>query len=214
MFKFTEGIENPLEMKLQLFAEGDADGTENQNIDGQDNGNEDAGNGDGDGGEKVPTVEELMAELAKVNAEKAKLKNSFDEASSDAAKYKKALREKQSAEEIQTEEKLKAQEEHNKYVAELEAFKKKAEAKARYALQGMNEELATKAAEAEVKGDMDELASIQRKHTENLLKEKEKEWIKSRPDINIGNGDGDELTQLEKQIESIMLGSNGLVSYQ
>ena len=214
MHKFSRGME-PLEMKLQLFGEGDTDGAENQNIDGQDNGNEDAGNDGADGAEKkTPTVEELMAELAKVNAEKAKLKNSFDEASSDAAKYKKALREKQTAEEIQTEEKIKAQEEHNRYVAELEAFKKKAEAKARYALQGMSEELATKAAEAEVKGDMDELASIQRKHTENLLKEKEKEWIKSRPDINAGNGDGDELTQLEKQIESIMLGSNGLVSYQ
>ena len=192
MFKFTEGIENPLEMKLQLFAEGNADVAENQDAGSQENGNEDAGNDGTDDGEKTPTVEELMAELAKVNAEKAKLKNSFDEASSDAAKYKKALREKQSAEEIQTEEKLKAQEEHNKYVAELEAFKKKAEAKARYALQGMNEELATKAAEAEVKGDMDELASIQRKHTENLLKEREKEWLKSRPDVNAGNGDDSE----------------------
>lgn len=156
-----------------------------------------------------PTIEELMTALAKEKAEKAKLKNSFDEAASEAAKFKKQLRERQSAKEIEDEEKLKAQEEQKRYIAELEAFKKKAEAEARYALQGMNKELATKAAEAEVKGDMDELASIQRKHTETLLKEKEKEWLKNRPDVNAGNGDVDEKALLEKQIENIML--NGVL---
>lgn len=139
---------------------------------------------------KTPSIEELMTELAKEKAERAKLKNSLDNASSEAAKYKKALREKQSAEEIQTEEKLKAQEEHNKYVAELEAFKRKAEAKARYALQGMNEELATQAAEAEVSGDYDLLAKVHKQHTEALLKAKEAEWLKNRPDPNVGNDGG------------------------
>ena len=154
---------------------------------------------------KTPTVEELMIELAKERAEKAKLKTSFDQASSDAAKYKKALREKQSAEEIMTEEKAKAEEEYKKYVAELESYKKTAEAKARYALMGMNEELSLKAAEAEIKGDMDELAAIQKRHTESLLRAKEQEWLKSRPEINSGNGESDENAALEKQVQSIML---------
>lgn len=210
----TEG-KTILPMNLQLFAEkGESDGNaagqepETQNV--GDTG-QDANNSDGQ--ENTPSIEQLMTELAKERAERAKLKNSLDEASSEAAKYKKQLREKQTAKEIEDEEKQKEAEAHKAYVAELEAFKKKAEAKSRYALQGMNEELATKAAEAEVKGDMDELASIQRKHTEILLKEKEKEWIKSRPDINAGNGEGDETAQLEKQIEAIMFGNNGLVNY-
>ena len=141
--------------------------------------------------EKAPTVEELMAELARERAEKAKLKNSFDNASSEAAKYKKALRERQSAEEIQNEEKQKAEEAHKAYVAELEKFKRTAEAKARYALQGMGEELAKAAAEAEVQGDYDALAKIQKQHSDALIKAKEAEWLKSRPEINAGNS-GDE----------------------
>lgn len=141
--------------------------------------------------EKTPTVEELMAELARERAEKAKLKNSFDNASSEAAKYKKALRERQSAEEIQNEEKQKAEEAHKAYVADLEKFKRTAEAKARYALQGMTEELAKQAAEAEVQGDYDALAKIQKQHTDALIKAREAEWLKNRPEINAGNS-GDE----------------------
>ena len=187
----TEGTKTILPMNLQLFAE---KGEVDSNAGGQEPNTQDAGdvnqeNDNPEDQEATPSVEQLMTELAKERAERAKLKNSLDEASSEAAKYKKQLREKQTAKEIEDEEKQKQAEAHKAYVAELEAFKKKAEAKSRYALQGMSEELATKAAEAEVKGDMDELASIQRKHTEILLKEKEKEWIKSRPEVSAGNGE-------------------------
>ena len=177
---------NLMKMNLQKFAE-DADSNVNADVKPEEQKTENEGADNKD--ENQPTVEQLMAEMAKLNAEKAKLKNSLDEAASEAAKFKKALREKQSAEEIRTEEEQKAQEEHNKYVAGLEAFKKQAEAKARYALQGMNEELATKAAEAEVKGDYDLLASVQRQYAQELIKAKEKEWLKNRPDISAGNGE-------------------------
>lgn len=43
-------------------------------------------------GHDTPTVEELMAELAKERAEKAKLKNSFDTASSELSNAKKQLK--------------------------------------------------------------------------------------------------------------------------
>ena len=137
---------------------------------------------------KTPTVDELMTQLAKERAELAKLKNSLDNASSEAAKYKKALRERQSAEEIQNEEKLKAEEQRNQYIKDLETFKRKAEARSRYALQGMTEELATQAAEAEVAGDYDALAEVHKKHTEAIIKAKEAEWYKNRPDPNAGRG--------------------------
>lgn len=202
MKKFSEEQKNMIPMNLQLFAENinpdSAENPEPQDDDGGENPEEDKK-------DETLTVEELMTQLAKERAEKAKLKNSFDEASSEAAKYKRQLREKQTAKEIEDEEKQKEAEAHKAYVAELENFKKKAEAKARWALLGMSEDLATKAAEAEVKGDMDELASVQKKHQDALLKQKEKEWLKSRPDINAGNGELDDKAALEKQIEEIML---------
>ena len=138
---------------------------------------------------KAPTIEELMTELAKERAERVKLKNSLDNTASEAAKYKKALREKQSAEEIQNEEKLKAEEQQRQYIKDLETFKAKAEAKSRYALMGMSEELASQAAEAEVSGDYDLLADVHKKHTESIIKAKEAEWYKNRPDPNVGSGD-------------------------
>lgn len=57
---------------------------------------------------KTPTVEELMAELANARAEREKYKNASDKATSEAAKYKKELRSKQTAEEQEAEAKAEA----------------------------------------------------------------------------------------------------------
>ena len=56
----------------------------------------------------TPTVEELMAQLATERAEKEKYKSASDKASSEAAKYKKELRSKQTAEEQEAEAKAEA----------------------------------------------------------------------------------------------------------
>lgn len=56
----------------------------------------------------TPTVEELMAQLAAERAEKEKYKSASDKASSEAAKYKKELRSKQTAEEQEAEAKAEA----------------------------------------------------------------------------------------------------------
>lgn len=59
--------------------------------------------------ESTPTVEELMAQLATERAEKQKLQNKYNQASTEAAESKKALRAKQTAEEREAEEKAEAQ---------------------------------------------------------------------------------------------------------
>ena len=64
-------------------------------------------------------------------------------------------------------------------------------------LQGLDAELAVKAADAEVTGDMDALADIQKQHTDNLLRAKEAEWKKSRPRVNIGDGSYSNMTREE-----------------
>jgi hypothetical protein len=60
----------------------------------------------------------------------------------------------------------------------------------------MDEDLAGKAAKAEIEGDMDALADVQRQYTQALLKEKEAEWKKSRPRVNMG--DGEDSTSMTK----------------
>lgn len=98
--------------------------------------------------------------------------------------------------ELQAEQKAQEDEERQAHLKELEAYKAENEALKRYRLQGMDEELAGKAAKAEIEGDMDALADVQRQYTQALLKEKEAEWKKSRPRVNMG--DGEDSTSMTK----------------
>lgn len=59
--------------------------------------------------QNTPTVEELMAQLAEAKAETQKYQNKYNQASTEAAESKKALRAKQTAEEREAEEKAEAQ---------------------------------------------------------------------------------------------------------
>ena len=58
----------------------------------------------------------------------------------------------------------------------------------KYMKQGYSEELATKAAEAMYDGDTDALFNVQTEATTAIIKKKESEWLKSRPDVNAGTG--------------------------
>lgn len=137
----------------------------------------------------TPTVEELLAQLAQERAEKEKLKNANNKLSSENAETKKQLRAKQTAEEQEDEAKKEAEAQRNEYIKSLEAFKKKAEVKDRYiTIQGMDAVTAEKAAVAEVEGDMDTLSAIQKAFQEARLKDAQKEWYASRPDIYAGAG--------------------------
>ena len=146
---------------------------------------------------KTPSIEELMAQIAAEKAEKEKLKNQVSKANSEAAEYKKALRSKQTAQEQEDEAKREQQEQHEAYVKDLESFKNKTLAKERYLLQGMPVEMAEKAAQAEIEGDMDTLATIQKQHTDATVKAARAEWQKSIPETNRGTGDGATMTKEE-----------------
>lgn len=135
-----------------------------------------------------PTVEELMAQLAQERAERTKDKLAFDKTAKELGEVKKQLRARQSQQEIEDEAKAAEAEAQRAYVAELEKRTRTYEATDRYLALGMNAELAKKAADAEVNGDMDALASINKQHTDALIKAKEAEWILSRPQANVGEG--------------------------
>lgn len=139
-------------------------------------------------GKAEASFETLATELASTKAEMAKMKAALDKALSKNGELTKALREKQSAQEIADAAAAEEQEAHRAYVAGLEEFKSHTLAKDRYLMQGMDQEMALKAADAEIAGDMDKLADIQRQHTESIVKAREAVWKKSRPQVNTGNG--------------------------
>ena len=140
-------------------------------------------------------VSELLKQIADLKVELNKNKKARDKALSEVGEYKKQLRAKMTADEQAEIERQEAEEQRKEYVQSLEKFKQVAEATARYALQGMNQELAKQAADAEISGDMDALADIQKKHTQQVLKNAQAEWLKSRPPINAGGNDGVKITQ-------------------
>lgn len=143
------------------------------------------------------TVESVMAELAQAKAEAEKTKKALDKALKEKGDLTKKYRETLTEQQRVDMEKQEQDEEHRAYVMELEEFKKKAEAKERYMMQGMTADVATKAAEAEVSGDMAALSEIQRQHTESVLKEAKSEWQKSIPQAQFGTGEYSSMTKEE-----------------
>lgn len=171
-------VSNVLPMNLQLFAESEQEppadtppGMESET----------------ENDDEALSVEELMAQLAQERAEKEKYKSSFNKASSEAADYKKKLREKLTAEEQEEEAKREQQEQHNKYVHGIEMELNTIKATKRYMGLGMSEELASETAKAEIEGDTEAVIANMKKHQDALVKAKEAEWIKSRPPVNTGH---------------------------
>ena len=144
---------------------------------------------DTDNGEN-PTVEQLMLQLARAKAEAKKWKAASDKTSSEIANLKKENRELKTADQIAKDEEREAVEAQRREIEELKLFKRRAEAKARYAIQGMPEDLASQAAEYEVQNDFDGLAAVQKTFQQNLIKANDAKWIKERPGIQSGNGEG------------------------
>lgn len=175
--------------------------TKQQDVNKSDVKNEPQANSDSDtsqvvekneGSENVDSAantEALMAEIARMKVSEQKMKKELDKALKEKGEVTKALRAKQTAAELEDEAKREEEERHQEYVMELEEFKRKTEAKERYLMQGMSVEMATKAADAEVSGDMEALTDIQRQHTEATLKAARAEWQKSIPQPNFGTGE-------------------------
>lgn len=138
--------------------------------------------------EETTDVAELVRRIAELEVTNRKYKNVIDKSRSENNELQKQLRARMTVDEQAEIDRKEAEEQQKEYIASLEKFKSVAEAKARYALQGMDQDMAEQAAQAEINGDMDALAMIQKKYTELALKKAEAEWIKSRPQVNAGGG--------------------------
>jgi hypothetical protein len=136
------------------------------------------------------TLESLMKEVAQLKVSEAKNKKELDKALKEKADairmYRETLSDAQKAEIAQQEQ----DEERKQYVSDLEAYKQRNEALKRYmTVQGMSAELAEKAAEAEISGDMETLAEVQKQHSDSLLKAAKDEWRGSIPDPQFSSGE-------------------------
>ena len=181
-------------LNLQFFAE-DTTGADDSTAPENDPDTGETGN---EGGEKTSkSYEDALAEIAQAQAEVKKLKAERDAALKKAGDSTKALRGKMTEAELEAEKKAAEDEEKAAHLKELENYKAQNEALKRYRLQGMSDELAEKAAKAEIEGDMDALADVQAQHTKALLKEKEAEWKASRPKANMGDGEESSMTKEE-----------------
>lgn len=159
--------------------------TNNQNVDGTEN--ENAGT--------TPTVEELMAQLASERAEKEKYKNASNKASSEAAKYKKELRSKQTAEEQEAEAKAEAE--------KLQAEKFESMSKELNHIKAVNayqktigdEKSIDALIEAIADADHVAISNVIENEIQKRMKDAKAEWLKSRPPINAGGGEDASVTQ-------------------
>lgn len=172
-------LEQQADQQVEQQNSPDAKGALGANVENPDAENADSG----------ANTDALMAEIARMRVSEQKMKKELDKALKEKGEVTKALRAKQTAAELEDEAKREEEERHQAYVMELEEFKRKTEAKERYLMQGMSVEMATKAADAEVSGDMEALTDIQRQHTEATLKAARAEWQKSIPQPNFGTGE-------------------------
>ena len=188
-----------LPINLQFFAEDAAEGADEGSVstDGD-------AKSEPDEGEPSKSYEDALSEIAAVKAEAKKLKAERDAALKKTGEISKQLRAKMSEDELKAEQDAQAKEEKEAHIKELEQYKAENEALKRYRLQGMSDELAAKAAKAEIEGDMDALADVQKQHTQSLIKAKEAEWKASRPRVNVGD-DEDSSMNVPRQLLKTLL---------
>lgn len=138
--------------------------------------------------EAEPNIQDVMLELAKVKRER-------DKASAEAADYKKkykaSLDETEKASMEKAEAEAQREEEYKQLVRENTMNK----IEKQYLAMGWTAEEAERMAAAEVDSDFDAKAKIMKEVDERKKKDFEKEFLASRPDVNIGAGNGQTYTK-------------------
>ena len=179
-------------MNLQLFAEPPAGG------DGDAGDTSATGGKSGEGSNKTDPDNDddndvsLAEQVAQLKVQNAKLKKANDKATSEAASYKKQLREKQTAEEIALQEKAEKEAEREEQFQKLLRENTITKFEKNFLTLGYPADLAAKAATAQCDNDTDELFSIQQTFIEEKEKTMKADWMKSMPNPPAGNSDDDE----------------------
>ena len=140
------------------------------------------------------TVEEIETALEGIDlptdgsAEIDRLKAALSKSNSEAADYKKQLREKMSADELKAKEDAESRE---KLQSDYDALLRKvtlSENKAKFLALGYEETLAERTAEAMVDGDLEKVFANQKKHLDAMEKKIREDVLKNTPKPEGGNG--------------------------
>lgn len=137
--------------------------------------------------EPQPSLEE---QLQQMRIENAKLKKAQEDAATDASNWKKKYNATLSDAEKLAQEKADKEAEKDAELAKLRKESAVSKYEKNFLTLGYSQELAKKAAEAQFDGDTDTLFLVQSQAQEAIVKAKEAEWYKKRPEINTGAGDG------------------------
>ena len=122
------------------------------------------------------------------SAEIDRLKNALSKSNSEAADYRKQLREKMTAEELKAKEDAEKMEALIKERDALLREKTISGHKANYLALGYDDKLATETAEALANGELDKVFANQKKHNESVEKKIREEVLKGTPRPEGGNG--------------------------
>ena len=124
------------------------------------------------------------------SAEIDRLKAALSKSNSEAADYKKQLREKMSTEEAKAKEDAEKMEELQKKYDELLKESNISKNKARLLALGYDDELAAETAEAMANGETDKVFANQRKHLDSVEKKIREDALKGTPKPTGGSGKG------------------------
>lgn len=152
---------------------------------------------------KEVSASELNDKLQETLVELAKVKKAQEKAASEAAEYKKKWKESLSVQEQANMEKA---EEQAKRDEEFESMKKRLainDLVSNYMDRGYPKETAQKIAQARYEGDIDTERIIEKQMDEAKAKMLEERILASRPEINVGTGQGKGITK--EQFDSMSL---------
>ena len=138
-------------------------------------------------GDPQPSLEE---QLQQMRVENAKLKKAQEDAAKDASSWKKKYNATLSDAEKLAQEKADKEAEKDAELNRLRRESAVSKFEKNFLTLGYSQELAKKAAEAQFEGDTDTLFLVQSQAQEAILKAKESEWFKNRPEVNTGVGSG------------------------
>lgn len=135
-----------------------------------------------------PNAQDLLVEIAK-------LKRIADKNAAEAAEFKKKYRESLSEVEKASMEKAEKEAERDEELKQLRRDNSINRVEKSYLAMGWTAEEASRMAIAEVDGDIDTKVKIMAEVDARKKKEYEAEFLKSRPDVNVGGGSGQTVTK-------------------
>lgn len=132
----------------------------------------------------VVSVSALQDEISKLRGENEKLKNQYNKVSSEAADWRKKLKEKMDDDEKKS---FEASEAAVAMQNELNALKEQVQvqkATERYMSLGMDKDLAKATAAYEISGENEKVTENFQTYMESRLKNAQNEWLANRKDVN------------------------------